>query len=224
MKYLKEAVLLAGLVGLPACDRGVINWAEDIFEQSKTHDIDKKLVKKYLKSVRVYDQFDTIAIFDVLWLSNDIRGVYSHLHTTMSGIHKEASTAFLRRQFKANEHYLIFYILSTDDIVLNAIPAPWMIHIKLGEKTYTPLEVKSLEMSPEYKTIFGSLLTNHKRPYEVKFDRKDPDGKDIMNTDIKTMTFSMSSPSHYVSLDFSVEGQITYLIPENKNQKSAESK
>ena len=220
MKRIKEVTLLLGLSVLPACDRGAVEWVEDTFEQSKTHDVDKKMVKKYLKSVRVYDQFDTIAIFDVLWLSNDIRSTYSSLHSTMAGMSKEASIAFLRRQLKATEHYVNFYILSTDNIVLNATPAPWMVTLKVGEKKYAPLEIKVLDMSPEYKTIFGSLLTNHKRPYEIKFDRKDADGKDIMSPAIDHMTLSMSSPTHYVDIEFPLEGQITYLVQENSVPKN----
>ncbi len=209
MKKLRNLVLFIGLSILPGCDGGVTNWVNDIFEQGKTHQFDKKLVNKYLKSVRVYDEFNTVALFDVLWLSNDIRTIYSLLHSDMNGSGREASNAFLRRQLKANDHFLTFYVLSAHDIPLNATPALWNTYLKIGEKTYTPLEIKIVEITPEYRAIFGSVLTNHKRPYEVKFDRKDADGNEILFSGTKMISFNLSSPTHYAKVEFLVEGEST---------------
>ncbi|NBQ17473.1 hypothetical protein EBU24_04090 [bacterium] len=216
MKELRHLALFIGICALPGCDGGVSDWVNQTFEQGKTHQFDKKLVKKYLKSVRVYDEFNTVALFDVLWLSNDIRTTYALLHGDMNGLSREAANAFLRRQLKANDHFLTFYVLSAHDIPLNMTPSLWNMYLKIGEKTYSPLEVKVVEFNPEYRAIFGSVLTNHKRPYEVKFDRKDPDGNEIVPSSVKTISFNLSSPLYYAAVEFPVEEQAAPIMQQEE--------
>ena len=226
MKKLCYLVFVSiGFCFLPGCESGVAEWVSDTFEQGKTHQFDKKIVKKCLKSVRVYDEFNTVALFDILWLSNDIRSIYSSLHSDMNGSGREASIAFLRRQLKANDHFLTFYVLSAHDIPLNATPALWNTYLKIGQKTYVPSEIKIVEITPEYRAIFGSVLTSHKRPYEIKFDRKDADGKEILLSKNDTISFNLSSPLYYASVEFSVENEaspdIESTVIKESNEKNS---
>lgn len=225
MKELRHLALFIGVCVLPSCDGGVSDWVNQTFEQGKTHQFDKKLVKKYLKSVRVYDEFNTVALFDILWLSNDIRTTYALLHSDMNGLSREASNAFLRRQLKANDHFLTFYVLSAHDIPLNMTPSLWNMYLKIDGKTYNPTEIKVVEINPEYRAIFGTVLNNHKRPYEVKFDRKDPDGNEIVPSSVKTISFNLSSALYYATVDFFVEEQVKSIMPQEESvQKVIDTK
>jgi hypothetical protein len=204
MKSPLRLSFVLGMLLLPGCG-GVTDWAKETFDQGKEHKENKKTVKKYLKSVRIYDQFTTIALFDALWLSDQVRILYADTYGAMHGRGKEVRKTFLRRQLKANDHFVTFYVLSTHQIPLNLKPAQWVLHLKVNGKNYSPTEVKIVELSPEYELFFGSLLTKHKSPYEVRFDRKDPDGKDILQ-DAENIELYFSGPRHYSFAQWNLGG------------------
>jgi hypothetical protein len=168
----------------------------------------REVVKDYIRSLRMYDEFTTLGIFDVMWLSDEVRTVYAQVYTTMLGKDEESQKTFLRRQLKANEHYISFYVLSTHYVMLTAKPTLWAVYLEIDGKKYLPFEIKSVELPVEYTTFFGSLLTKHKHPYEIRFDRKDVNGVDLLVPGkAHTMTMYFSNPNHYGSISYAIEEQ-----------------
>lgn len=203
MKSLQKIILMVGIASLPGCG-GVIDWAIERFDQGGTHKKDKELISYYMRSKNIYDQFTTVALFDALWLSDDIRTLYTDSYAKMHGRSNEVRQTFLRRQLKANTHFIDFYVLSTDEVPLNVKPIVWALYLKVGDITYQPLAVKAVDLSPEYKQFFGRKLSNHKRSYEVRFERYDADGKDILDgQDIIELYFS--GPGSYTSVEWNIE-------------------
>jgi hypothetical protein len=84
-----------------------------------------------------------------------------------------------------------------NSISLNVKPSPWSIYLELNGKTYAPSEVKAAELPLEYEALFGKHINKHKRPYEIRFERKDADGKDILPENTKELTLHFSSAKHF---------------------------
>ena len=198
--YMRSFVLMSTLL-LAGCG-GVVDWADDTFSQGKSHSYNKSLVKEYLRSERIYDQFSTVAFFDALWLSDEIRTEYADVYVKMHGRSQDVRNTFLRRQLKSNSTEISFYVLSLNQIPLNIKPHQWLLHLEIDGIKYLQSSVKSAELSPEYVIFFGKALTNHKRVYEVKFDRKDADGNEILHEESKNLSLMFSGPQQYRAMNW----------------------
>lgn len=186
-----------------------MDWGKETFHQGGVYNIDQReIVKDYVRSLRMYDGLMTLGIFDAMWLSDEVRAVYAKVYVTMMGKDADAEKTFLRRQLKANEHYISFYVLSTSYVILTAKPTLWAVYLEIDGKKYLPFEIKAVELPVEYTTFFGSILTKHKHPYEVKFDRKDINGVDLLTPGkAHTMSMFFSNPKHYGSITWKVDEQ-----------------
>jgi hypothetical protein len=130
--------------------------------------------------------------------------LYADTYIKMHGRSEEVRQTFLRRQLKANSHFITFYVLSTHEIQLNIKPAQWIAYLKIGDATYLPLETKSVELTPEYLHFFGKKLSKHKQPYEIRFERKDQEGRDILEG-AQVIELYLSGPKHYGSIAWNID-------------------
>jgi hypothetical protein len=206
MKLYIHSLMLMSIVLLSGCG-GVTDWVEDTFSQGESYSYNKELIKEYLRSERIYDQFTTVAIFDALWLSDEIRTEYADMYVTMHGRSQDVRNTFLRRQLKANSTEISFYILSLNQISLNVKPMQWLLHLEVDGNKYLPSSVKSAELTPEYVLFFGKSLTNHKRVYEVRFDRNDQDGKEILNEESKKLSLIFSGSQQYRAMEWNLTSE-----------------
>lgn len=193
------------LVLLSGCGT-VTDLVKENFPQGKESKDYKKKAKQYLRRVNIYDQFNTVGLFDALWLSDEVRTMYSDINADMHGKTTQEKHAFLRRQLKENDQFISFYVLSTHNNPLSIKPVPWALYLVIDGEKYMPFEVKAVELVSEYKTIFGSMFNNHKTPYEVRFERNDSNGIDILkegNGHVIQLYFS--NPSHYSSAKWIVD-------------------
>jgi hypothetical protein len=207
MKLPLRSFFVLAVLMFSGCGR-IEDWADTTFSKGRMYQEERGLINDYLRSVKIYDQFTTIALFDVLWLSDDIRTLYANTYTKMHGRSEEVRQTFLRRQLKANSHFITFYVLSTHEIQLNLKPAQWIGYLKIGDMTYLPLETKSVELTPEYIHFFGKKLSKHKQPYEVRFERKDQEGKDILEN-ATMIELYLSGPKHYGVATFNINEKTT---------------
>ncbi len=198
---------MGGLVLLSGCVIGnLTDWADDTFYQSQTYKEDEAVVKRYLKGIRLYDQFETVAIFDALWNSDEVRTVYSRLYAKVMGKDEESELAFLKRQLSADTYSIAFYVLSPTSIPLTVTPPTWVVYVEIDGKRYLPAEIKVAELPGEYVMFFGKRLTAHKQPYEVKFDRKDSEGNDIL-IGKKMIKLFFSNPRYFGSVGWQLDEQ-----------------
>jgi len=196
--------MLIALVLLPGCGT-VVDLVKENFPQGKESKDGAKKIKPYMKTVNIYDQFNTVGLFDALWLSDEVRTVYADVNATMQGKTTKAKHAFLRRQLKENNHFVSFYVLSTHNNPLSIKPVPWALHLEIDGKKYIPFEVKAIELSTEYKAIFGTLFNKHKIPYEVRFERHDADGLDILQEgSAHVIKLYFSTPSHFSFAEWNI--------------------
>ncbi len=196
MIYSIAAVLLL----LPGCGR-VIDWGLQTFEQAPSLEASIVQAQKYIRSVTLYDQLTTRARFDALWLSDNVRFNYANLYALKFGKTEEQKKVFLRRQLEENNHFITFYVLSLYEHPLGDVNSEWALFLEVDGKHYAPIEVKSVELSPEYIYIFGKKYNRFKVPYSVKFDAKDINDTFLITPETKQITLygrSLNSQATFV--------------------------
>ena len=169
---------------LPSCGR-IIDWGEKTFIQAPSLQASITQAQQYIRSVTMYDQLYTCARFDALWLSNDVRINYTDLYVLKFGKTEEQKKAFLRRQFEENNHFITFYVLSLYEHPLGNSNSEWTVFLQVDDKNYAPIEIKSIELSPEYMYIFGKKYNRFKVPYSIKFDAKDINDQYLITPETK---------------------------------------
>ena len=182
----------------PGCGK-VIDWGEKNFAQMPSLDTSILAVQKYIRSVRMYDQLTTQARFDALWLSDDVRMNYAQLYALKFGKTEEQKKVFLRRQLEENNHFIAFYVLSSYEDPLGDSGSQWSLFLEIDGKNYAPIELKVVELAPEYIYIFGKKYNRFKVPYSVKFDAKDINDQFLITPETKKITLYCRSLSSEVT-------------------------
>ena len=162
------------LLLLPGCGR-FIDWGKSNFYQGEQVDNYRCDIKPYIRSVTIYDQFTTRAMFDALWLSDEVRLSYVDLHVSRQGKDEERKNSLLRRQLEENNHYLSFYVLSLHEEKLGDPDSEWSMFLRVNDEFYQPMEIKEIELPYEYQIFFGKLWNRFKVPYLVRFSANDAD-------------------------------------------------
>lgn len=173
---------IAMLACLSGCAKKVAEWEKDYFYQGEKYfpDIDnptnpRKIIKRNIRSVRIYDEFDTLGIFDVLLLSDEVRHVYMELHARRMGFSPEAEEQLLRRINAEHQDALSFYVVGyapgTTMLLDQEGNAPWAVLLKTPNGIMQPRSVRSVDLNPEYKYLLGDYLGRHKTVYLVKFEK-----------------------------------------------------
>lgn len=166
--WLSWVVMMVGIVLLPGCRR-LVDWGYDTFYQGEYRGENLCEVPYYIRSVRVYKELMTRGIFDVLWLSDDMRQLYTKLYAQRTGLNEDRYVAMLRRQLEENSHYISFYVLSLYDVSIGDKNSRWTVLLKVGDDYFQPFDVKKIDINPELCVIFGSRCNRFKNAYEIKF-------------------------------------------------------
>jgi len=163
---------LSFLLFVSGCGR-VIDWGKTQIEQGQELKENIKEAKKNVRSTRTYDQFTLVGAFDSLWLSDEVREAYARLYQIKHGRTDEEKKIFLRRQLEENNHFITFYLLSATDITVGEKDSDWTVLLKIDDYNFVPTEFKTVDLSPEYKEIFGKHFTRFKTAYILQFNAKD---------------------------------------------------
>ncbi len=217
-------VMVGVLLLLSGCAiDNVTEFADTTFYQSQKYTEDSQIIKRYVKGLRLYDQFETIAIFDALWNSDEMRTLYARLYGTKMGKNEEDQLAFLRRQLSANLYTISFYVLSMKEISLTTTPHVWVMYLEVDGKRYLPTDIKIAEPPAEYIQFFGKRMSNHKQVYELFFDRKDAEGVDVL-ANAKTVKLFFSSPRYFGSVGWELDTKGNALDTVVLDKKPVETK
>lgn len=192
------------LTVLPGCGR-IVDWGKDNFYQGKNLDKNIEDVRRYIKSKRVYDQFTIVGHFDALWLSDDVRTDYSDVYCCRHSKNKEQKRMFLRRQLEENNHFITFYVLSLKDIVLGDKDSKWSVSLEISDRVFQPLEVKTIDLSPEYIDIFGKKYNKFKDVYLVYFNAKDVEDRYIIDEKTEKMVLVFRSVEKKIELSWDLK-------------------
>lgn len=157
-----------------------------------------------LRSVTVYDQFALLGKFDALWLSDSVRSTFARMYALKWGKSPEQAEQFVARQQEENRRFISFYLFYPFDLMpLGMIDSVWSIFLQIDGKTdrsYPPLEIKTIELSPEYQHMVGSVYTRFKQVYELKFDATNSDDQQLISPNTKQIALCFRSVTKEVSL------------------------
>lgn len=175
-RYREFAVLCLSIITLSGCGGRLTNWALDNFNQGGTITGCFEHPYEYVRTVTVYDQVNTVAMFDALWLSDRVRQSYIDLRSYRFNWSDEQSIAALNQQRQEENSFITFYVLSSNDIRLASSDPVWSVSLDVDGMTYTPVEIRIADLEPEYKAFFGGLYVRSKRAYKIRFNATNDNG------------------------------------------------
>lgn len=205
MKNNSLYIIVMVLILLPNCGGRIIDWGSRTFAQAPSFKMNISAAQEYIRSVALYDQLTTRARFDVLWLSDDVRIAYTNLFALKFAKTEEQRKIFLRRQLEENNHFITFYVLSLYNQPLGDTNSEWTLFLDIDGKCYAPIEIKSIELSPEYIHIFGKKYNRFRVPYSVKFDAKDINDQFLITPETKNITLYCRSVISEVTFVWEIE-------------------
>lgn len=193
---------LAGLFALGLLLPGCIKYYElstTEFPQGQTITPQAVLTKNYLRTIRIYNEFETIAAFDMLWLSPEVRTYYANRFCNKRGKDTESLKAVESRQLEETNHWIGFYVLSDirnrNHASLKEKNAAWTFHLTINDKiTVEPLSIKEVELEPEYQALFGHRFNSFKSVYLIKFPAYGLDGKPYITTPKPSLVLHVAGP------------------------------
>lgn len=175
-----------------------VPWAKDVFYQSKTKCTYTALRNDYIRTLRIYDQFTTLGIFDVLWLSDEVRTLYSKEYALLYGYCPEDYQSFLQDQLAESNCLISFYILAcvphVQDILLTEDGTPWSIYLCIDGVNYQPEILKLVELPYFYKLFFGKRYTIAKQVYYISFAAKSSMGDSILTKSSRSLSLCFHTP------------------------------
>jgi hypothetical protein len=195
-------VWLAVFLLLPGCCR-MADWHANTFYQGETVEQFAKIPQTYIRSLYLYDQLSTVALFDALWLSDAVRTAYVSAHTLKTGKGVEFRTNFLRRQLEENKHFITFYLLSSR-AHLDDKDSAWSFSLRVNGVLYTPLDIRVVDLNPEYSSFFGRRYNHFKTVYEIKFNALTTDEKPILDSTVREISLCIRSLDKKAELTWSV--------------------
>ena len=164
--------------------------------------------KNYIKSQSVYEQFTTLAQFDAIWLSDQTRIAYVDMHCQRRGKNENAKEAILNRQLEENRHWISFYVLADVRDVMNCALTDknpyWTMYLEIGDEKLEPVEIKEVDLEPEYVDLFGNKLNSFKTVYHVSFSAQDMGGKFYLDG-CKTVKLSFNSVIKSCTMEWDLE-------------------
>ena len=186
---------------LPGCWR-VIDWAQSNFYQGTSLDYSVSSVDDFVKSVRVYDLLSIRATFDALWLSDEVCTAYVDLYALRHGKSDEQRDTLLRSQLEDNNNFISFFVLSSYEVPLVGDLVEWGLFLRIDGYNVTPIELKEVDLVPEYRAFFGKKYNQFKVAYVVKFNACDSVGRSLITPDVNHIALYFRSMCKEVVLEW----------------------
>ncbi len=163
----------------------------------------------HLRSCALYDQFQTLALFDVIWFSDRLKSTYVDMISKRYGKDNEAREALLRRQLEENKHWITFAMLADirdkTHVGMGEKDSAWSLYIQMldGEKVQ-PVSIKEVELEPEHQIFFGSRFNMFKKAYLVKFPAKPLGGKAYLDRG-ESFKMTIASTKKTATIEWSID-------------------
>lgn len=200
-------VLLSGLL-LSGCIK-YYDLAEAEFPQATKVPSTQVVTDNYKRSVAVYDQFETKAHFDALWLSEDVRTAYVNQFADKRGMTIEAKEELLKRQLEETRHWLTFYVLveqrGQQNTSLSDPLTAWTTSVHIDKHVVAAESIKECDLEAEYQHLFGKSFNAFKSCYLVKFPLNPGQVWLLNKQTYKDMQLMITSPIYKVALAWNQE-------------------
>ena len=204
--------LLFFLFSLPSCVKYYEKSQAEFPQGIEKMDDYTELVQISLKTAKVYNQFETQATFDCLWMSDDMKRAFENVHCSKKGTNEKTKDALLRRELEESKHWITFYVLADvrdrDHVSMTDKNSLWSLYLQFGNKRVQPISIKEVELQPEIQFFFGSKFSKFKTPYLVKFPATGLGGQFYLSS-VPEMKMIFSSPSKETRVEWSERENVT---------------
>ena len=142
--------------------------------QGYIRDDKRELVYNNVRSTSVYDEFATVAIFDALAMSGEVRSAYVDLYCDRRGLSKDLRCEMANKQIEDSSNNAVFYVLADirdkGSALLHEKNPFWAMFLKLEDGTSVEANsIKEVELEPELQMFFGKKFNQFKTAYMVQF-------------------------------------------------------
>ncbi len=192
--------LIASCILLSGCGQQYVNWADRTFNQGCLLPDYPRQVKPFLRTERLYHQFETVGIFDALWLADSVRVLYVDLFTEKFDKGYEEYETLLKEQLEKNKKLITFYLLSEKEYVprgLKMITSKehtlWGIHLEIDDKVLHPITIEKIDLNASWRRFFGKRMSFHKQAYKITFDAHSKTGESFINLQSEQMDLVLSN-------------------------------
>lgn len=219
-KYLRFLISIQCIVFVSGCK--VIEWGKQNFKQSDRYEINLlKRVQPYVKSTFVYSSLATIADFDAMMLTDDVRMTYVDYYGKKHLMSDEKESVMRQRLLNENKYYISFYVLGSQaenlypthrslftgefykmQNLLGDKDAEWQIRMKVKDQLYAPDSIRVIDMPTEYQHFFGNRFSQFKSVYLVKFDAMDAYDREILPEGKHDVELIFTSARYEAKLDW----------------------
>lgn len=195
----RHILAMAVLITVAGCGKRFTTWPKKTFKQADTVAGPIERARNYLKTIRLYHQFETLGIFDIMWLSDDVRHAYAQLYALKHGLTAPEHSAYERNQLALNEHQISFYVLAYQPSIPQLKPfdmaeSNWAAYISLDGVSYPSSSIKMVNVfPPEYRAFFGKRYNQFQTPYLISFDAFTGEGKPLITPATKEITLYVST-------------------------------
>lgn len=170
---LKNMTMVCLLVTISSCGVKYYDIVKSEFPQCPDTPDHREVAARYVRKLPIYDEFQTKAIFNALWLSDPVRTAYTDVYSSKRGLDCEAREALLKRQLEENKYWVSMYVLADiRDNIYTSLSDPnslWTLSLQIDcDKRIVPESIKEVDLAPEIKLFFGEQV-NFKTAYLVKF-------------------------------------------------------
>ncbi len=182
--------------------------AESEFPQAEKVPAAKQVADANMRSVTIYDQFETKAHFDALWLSEDVRTAYVSAFADKRGLTQEAKEELLKRQLEETRHWLAFYVLVEQRGQNTSLSDPmtaWTLFVHIDKHVVPAESIKECDLEAEYQQLFGKAFNAFKTCYLVKFPLNAGQVWLLNKQTYKNMHLVVKSPAYKADLVWSQE-------------------
>lgn len=170
--FFRKVMMLGLVCTMSSCVR-YYDVIKTEFNQGKKEPSKGCVAQAYRRATTVYDEFETRAHFDVVWLSDNIRCTYVDVYSNKRNLDLNTKEQMLKRQLEENKHWASFYVLADVREKTNASlsdPASvWTLSLQIDDqKPLQPESIKEVTLEPEMQMFFGSTFNLFKTAFLVK--------------------------------------------------------
>ena len=198
---------------LPGCVNQYTNWAKRTFPQGCELEQYECCVEPFLKRVKLYDQFQTLGIFDVLWLANPVRKAYVDLTAEKYCKSEREYEKLLHDELAKNHDLITFYLLIEKEYTIRGLKelgdqddAMWGVCLEIDDTVLHPIALEKIDLSPEYRTLFGERVRSYKnrlkQAYRISFDAYGVPGQPFIHEDADRMKLVLNTTTKQVCVEW----------------------
>ena len=201
---------------LSGCNK-IIDWGKSNFAQAHQYSQDFiRSAQSFIRSTIVYHQFTTVATFDAIFLTDQMRMLFVDYHRQCHGLTSEQELTMRKRLVNENKYFISFYVIGAQKEHIYETPktlftgsyqkqtellgfkdAAWNVRMVVGNKEFIPESIRTVDLPVEFRSFFGNRFDQFSSTYLVRFAVHDADNQPIFQPSKKYNVMLKYTSSDY---------------------------